>query len=398
MASPASPARVVSKNIYFLTIAAALIVGFVAGTRDNELFAAVGPVLGIKVATGTIDTSSLQDTYRQLKANYDGPLDPQKLIDGANKGLAEAAGDKYTVYMTREEAKQFNDDLSGQIGGGIGAEIGIREGQPTVLRVLADNPAERAGMKAGDVITKVNNSSADGWAADKTANAIRGEVGTTVKLQVKRGEQTQEFTITRASISSPSVESSVKDGLGILTISRFDSETGGLARKAAEDFKRQNVRGVVLDLRDNGGGYLSAAQEVAGLWLNDQVVVSERTGGVVTDELKSGSDPVLGGVRTVVLVNGASASASEIVAGALQDHGAATLVGEKTFGKGTVQKMVDLPRGAELKVTIARWYTPKGRNITSEGIAPDKTVGMSADDVNAGRDPQMDAATGFLSS
>lgn len=398
MASPAPSSRTISKNIYFLTIALALVVGFVAGTRDNELFAAIGPVLGMKVASGSIDTSSLQDTYRQLKANYDGPLDPQKLIDGANKGLVAAAGDKYTVYMTAKEAKQFNDDLSGQIGGGIGAEIGVRENQPTILRVLADNPAERAGMRAGDVITKVNNSSTDGWAADKTAEAIRGEVGTTVKVQVKRGDQTKEFTITRASISSPSVESTVKDGLGILTISRFDGETASLARRAAEDFKRQNVKGVVLDLRDNGGGYLSAAQDVAGLWLDNQVVVSERTGGVVTDELRSGSNPVLAGVRTVVLVNGASASASEIVAGALQDHGVATLIGEKTYGKGTVQKMVDLPDGAELKVTIARWYTPKGRNITSEGITPNKTVGMSVEDVNAGRDPQMDAAVAFFAS
>ncbi len=398
MATTTPPPRTVSKNIYFLTIAIALLAGFVAGTRDNQLLAAIGPALGIKVASGTIDASSLQDTYRHLKANYDGPLDPQKLIDGANRGMAAAAGDKYTVYMTAEEVKQFNDDLSGKIGGGIGAEIGVRDGQPTVVRVLLDNPAEAAGIKAGDVITKVNNASADGWAADKAAGEIRGEVGTTVKLEVRRVGEIREFTITRASISNPSVQGVVKDGVGILTISRFDTETSGLARKAAEDFKRQNVRGVVLDLRDNGGGYLSAAQEVAGIWLNNKVVVSERAGGAVTEELKSGSNPVLGGMKTVVLINGASASASEIVAGALQDHGAAVLVGEKSFGKGTVQKLVDLAGGAGLKVTIARWYTPKGRNITSEGITPDQKVGMSTEDVNAGRDPQMETAVSELSS
>jgi carboxyl-terminal processing protease len=397
MASPVPASRVISKNMYILSIAIALIVGFVAGTRDNELLAAVGPVLGMKVATGAIDTSSLQDTYRQLKANYDGPLDPQKLIDGANRGMAEATGDKYTTYMTAEEAKQFDKDLSGQIGGGIGAEIGVRDGQPTILRVLPDNPAERAGLKAGDVITKVNNTSTDGWTADKTAEAIRGEIGTTVKIGLLRGGQAQEFTITRANVTNPSVQSAVKDGIGILTLSRFDSETATLARKAAEDFRRQNVRGVVLDLRYNGGGYLSAAQEVAGLWLNNKVVVSERMEYKVTEELKSGGSPVLEGVRTVVLVNGASASASEIVAGALQDHGAATLIGEKTYGKGTVQQMVDLSHGAKLKVTIARWYTPKGRNITSEGIAPNQTVEMSAEDINTGRDPQMDAAVSSLS-
>lgn len=397
MASPVPPSRAISKNIYFLTIATTLVVGFAAGTRQDEILTAVGPALGMRVATGSIDTSSLQDTYRQLQANYDGPLDPQKLIDGANRGMAEATGDKYTTYMTAEEVKQFNDDLSGRIGGGIGAEIGVRDDRPTILRVLPNNPAEGSGLKAGDVITKVNNSSTDGWEADKTAEAIRGEIGTTVKIGIERDGQPQEFTITRANVSNPSVQSAMQNGFGILTISRFDSETSTLARKAVEGFKRQNVRGVVLDLRYNSGGYLSAAQQVAGLWLNNKVVVSERMGNKVTEELKSGNNGVLEGVRTIVLVNGASASASEIVAGALQDHGAAVLIGEKTYGKGSVQQMVDLPRGSKLKVTIARWYTPKGRNITSEGIAPDQTVEMSADDINAGRDPQMDAAVSSLS-
>lgn len=392
MASPPEPSRGVSKSILFFTIAISLMVGFVAGTRQHELLAAVGPIFGAKVATGTIDTSSLQDTYRQLKANYDGPIDPDTLIEGANRGLVAAVDDQYTVFMSAEEAKQFDMDLSGNIGGGIGAEIGVRDGQPTILRVLADTPAEKSGIKAGDVIARVNSTETSGWTADKTAEVIRGEVGTTVKIEVVRDGKLEEFTITRASITNPSVESEVKDGIGILTMRRFDSETANLARKAAEDFKRQNVSGVILDLRGNGGGYLSAAQEVAGLWLDNKVVVTERRGGEVQDELKSGSGSVLAGVPTVILVNGASASASEIVAGALQDHGAATLVGEKTFGKGTVQKLINLSRGAELKVTVARWYTPNGKNLSSEGIVPDKEVELTREDVDAGRDPQMSAA------
>lgn len=382
----------VSRNIYFLTIAIVAVIGFVAGTRQNELLAAVGPVFGIKAAAGSLDTSSLQATYRQLKANYDGSLDPSKLINGANQGMVAAAGDPYTVYMTAEEARQFDRDLSGDIGGGIGAEIGVRNDQPTILRTLRDTPAEKAGLKPDDVIAKVNNTDTNGWTADKAAQIIRGEIGTTVKIQVIRDGEPQEFTITRANITSPSVEATVAGGIGTLTISRFDDETAGEARRAAKDFKRQNVKGVILDLRGNGGGYLTAAQEVAGLWLDNKVVVTERRSGAVQEELKSGSDPVLAGVPTVVLVNGSSASASEIVAGALQDYGAATLIGEKTFGKGTVQKLVELRGGAELKVTIARWYTPKGRNITSEGIAPDKKVDLTKEDVDADRDPQMDAA------
>lgn len=392
MASPMTRSQGITKSVYFLTIAVVAVVGFVAGSRQDELVGAIGPVFGLKVATGTIDTALLQKTYQQLSANFDGNLDRNKLIEGASRGLVAAAGDQYTVFMSADEARQFSDDLSGNIGGGIGAEIGVRNGQPTILRVLTSTPAEKAGLKAGDIITKINDSSTDGWTADKTAQSIRGEVGTTVKVAVLRGQEAKEFTITRATITNPSVEGVMKGTTGVLTISRFDSETVGLAKKAAEDFKRQGVKSVILDLRGNGGGFLDAAQGVASLWLNDKVVVSERRGDVVKDELRSDRNPILGGIPTVVLVDGGSASASEIVAGALQDNGVAKLVGEKTFGKGTVQQLIPLSDGAQLKVTIARWYTPKGRNITKEGIEPDTKVEMTAEDSQAGRDPQMDAA------
>ncbi|HMH70131.1 MAG TPA: S41 family peptidase [Candidatus Saccharimonadales bacterium] len=382
----------ISKSSYFFTIAVVVVIGFVAGTRSNELLGAIGPVLGFKVETSTLDLSSVQKTYQQLKANYDGPIDTQKMIDGASRGLVAAAGDQYTVFMDAKEAKAFDNDLSGKIGGGVGAEIGIRGGKPTIIRVLTGNPAEKAGLKAGDTIVAVNDQSTIDWQADKTADIIRGEVGTTVKLSIVRGSDTKEFTVTRATVNNPSVEGRVENGIGTLTISRFDDETSNLAKKIAQGFKQQNVKGVILDMRGNGGGYLTAAQDVAGLWLNDQVVVSERTGGKVVDELRSGSDAVLTGIPTVVLVNGGSASASEIVAGALQDHKAATLVGEKTFGKGTVQKVLDLGAGTQLKVTVARWYTPNGKNITKEGISPDQKIELTAADGDAGRDPQYEAA------
>ena len=202
--------------------------------------------------------------------------------------------------------------------------------------------------------------------------------------------------MTRATVDNPSVDSKVENGIGTLTITRFDDQTSTLARKAAESFKQQNVKGVILDLRDNGGGYITAAQDVAGLWLKDKLVVSERTNGVTTDELKSGGDPVLAGIPTVVLVNGNTASASEIVSGALQDYKVATLIGEKTFGKGTVQKVLDLGAGTKLKVTVARWFTPNGKNIDKQGITPGQTVTLSASDANAGRDPQMAAAKSHL--
>lgn len=392
MATPLERPTGISKNIYVLTIAVVAVISFVAGTRGNEILGTIAPVLGLKVETGTIDLSSVQKTYQQLKVNYDGSIDEAKLIDGASRGLVAAAGDQYTVYMDAKEAKEFNDDLSGQIGGGIGAEIGLRNEVPTIIRILPGNPAERAGLLAGDIIIGVNDQPTNEWTATTTAEKIRGQVDTTVKVEVLRGGEEKSFTITRATVSNPSIQTSVENGIGTLTISRFDGETAALSQKAAQTFKQQNVRGIILDLRGNGGGYLTAAQDVSGLWLNDKVVVSERTNGKIVDELKSGNNALLAGVPTVVLVNGSSASASEIVAGALQDHKAATLIGEKTFGKGTVQKVLDLGAGTVLKVTIARWYTPNGKNITKEGITPNQVIELKAEDANAGRDPQLDAA------
>lgn len=379
-------------SAFVLTAALVFIVGYAAGMRNDQIVGLVAPTFGFKVATGSLDLASVQNTYRQLAANFDGNLDTNALISGASKGLVAAAGDDYTVYMDKKTADEFNKDLNGNIGGGIGAEIGSRGNKPTVIRTLPDTPAAQAGMEAGDVIVAVNDLSTSSWSVNDTVNKIRGDVGTTVKVTVLRGTMPKDFTLTRQKITAPSVEYKIQGGVGIMTMSRFDDTTSDLARQAAENFKSNNVKGVILDLRGNGGGLLTAAQDVAGLWLRDQLVVTEKTNGKVTDQLKSGNDPVLAGIPTVVLVNGSSASASEIVSGALQDHKVATLIGEKTFGKGSVQKLIDMPGGAVLKVTVARWYTPNDKNINKQGITPDKTVALTADDTNAGRDPQLDAA------
>lgn len=382
---------------FVLIVALATVVGYAGGTRNDQIIGAVAPVLGFKVETGTIDLASVQTTYRQLKGNFDGGLDTNALITGASKGLVAAAGDDYTVYLDRKEAEEFNKDLNGEIGGGIGAEIGNRNSRPTVIRVLADTPAQKAGLMAADVIVAVNDESADQWSVSDTVSKIRGEVGTTVKVTVLRSNEPKEFTITREKITSPSVESKIDGSIGIMTLSRFDETTTDSARRAAQDFRDKGVKSVILDLRGNGGGLLTSAQDVAGIWLDNKVVVSERMGGKVTEELRSGGSPILVGVKTIVLVDSSSASASEIVAGALKDHKAATLLGEKTFGKGSVQKLVDMPGGSILKVTVAKWYTPNGKNINKEGIQPDNKVELTADDANAGRDPQLAAAKAQLS-
>lgn len=384
--------RGVSSNVLFLVVAATAVLGFFAGTRSDQIMSVIGPVFGIKVYAGEADLSSVQATYKALKANYDGVLDDKTLIDGANKGLVSAAGDTYTLYMNATEAASFENDLSGSIGGGIGAEISIRSNNITITRVLKDNPAIKAGLMGGDTVVKINDEPTTGLTVEQAVAKIRGEEGTTVKLLINRGGTEKEFTVTRAIVSNPSVEGTVSGGIGTLTISRFDNETASLARAAAQEFKNKGVKGIILDLRYNGGGYVDAAQDVAGLWLDGKVVVTERSNGQILSTLKSGNNALLANIPTVVLVNSGTASASEIVAGALQDYKVAKLIGERTFGKGSVQKLIELPEGAELKVTIARWYTPNGKNITTDGINPDISASYTQADADAGNDPQLDAA------
>ena len=381
--------RKVSQGVFLASLVLAIIVSFAAGTRSEEIYQIAAPIFGIKVAKQPLDTEVMKEAYRQLAANYDGDLDANKLSDGAARGMVKAVGDDYTTFLDKEEAAEFNKSLNGEVSG-IGAEIGVRNLQPTVLRVLDDSPAKKAGLKTGDIFVAVNGTSVAGETASGVADKVTGEAGTTVKLTMRRGSESLDFSITRAQISDPSVRWSVSDDIGVLTISRFDDNTGSLARKAAKEFIDKGVKSVIVDLRNNGGGYLTAAQEVASLWLDSgKTGVTEKSRGQVTETVKASGNPTLKGKKTVVLVNGSSASASEIVAGALKDYQAATLVGEKTFGKGTVQKVINLSDDRILKVTVARWYTPQDRNITKEGIQPNQTVKMSSDDNNAGRDPQM---------
>ncbi len=363
-------------------------IGYVAGVFNSGALRTFSGLLG----RDDLDLSSVQETYRALESNFDGEIDKAALIEGANKGLVEAVGDNYTVFMNSKESGEFDNNLTGNIGGGIGVEIGTRNNAPTVVRVLQGNPAEKAGVQVNDVIVKVNDEDVKGWTTSEIVGKIRGEVDTTVKITMNRAGSEKDFTITRATVNNPSAYGEIKNGVGVLTITRFDDNTASLARSVARDFKDKGVKGIVLDLRGNGGGYVTAAQDVAGIWLDNKVVVTERRGGTVTEELKSGGDPILNGIPTVVLVNESSASASEIVAGALRDYKAATLMGETTFGKGSVQKLVNLSDGATLKVTIARWYTPLGVNISETGILPEKIISRSAEDINAGRDPQLQGA------
>lgn len=388
-----------STKFLILAVVFALAAGLLAGTSGSNLIVEAASRIGLKIpvmGSDSPDFSDARSIYYMLKSKYNGDVSNEKLRAYLNKGVAAAAEDPYTEYYTEQEARELEKDLDGTIGGGIGAELGMRNNKPTVVRPLKDSPAEKAGLKAGDIILAVNNKAVANMSIEDIVRMVRGEVGTTAKITIRRGGERMDISVKREEITSPDIETQIKNEIGIIKLSRFGTDSAAKVRAVAEDMKHQNVKGVILDLRGNGGGYLQTGIDVAGVWLNDKDVVSEKGKSNNPKTLKSGKQAILNGMPTVVLIDSSSASASEIVAGALKDHQAATLIGEKSFGKGSVQEMIDLPKGDMLKVTVAKWYTPKGKNISKEGIEPDKKVELSSDDINNNRDPQLDAAVDYL--
>ena len=364
----------VNHSTLVLISAFTLILGFVSGSRIDDIRNLIAPVFGLKKVE-KINFSNVEKTYQALVSNYDGEIDKQKIIEGASKGLVEAAGDKYTEYMTSKEAEEFNKSLSGDVGIGVGIELAKDGDIVKVVRVLPKNPAASAGILAGDVISKVNDEDVLKKSTSEVSKKIRGDSGTTVKITVIRGEEKKDFSVTRAKIENPSVDLSKNNGIATLSIYRFDSETGALAKKYAEEIKNEGISKVILDLRGNGGGYVQAAKTVASLWLEkNALIVSEKTGSKTVEEIRATGENPLKGIKTVILLDSSSASASEIVAGALKEHKAAQIVGEKSYGKGSVQTTIDMPDGALLKVTIAKWFTPSGKNISNNGISPDVEI------------------------
>lgn len=348
-----------------------------------------------------MDFSSLNDLYASLQRQYDGKLNSQDILNGAREGLVAALGDPYTVYLTPAAAQSLNNELSGSLQG-IGAEVGTKNNELTVIAPIAGSPAAKAGLQPGDIITMVNGIDTSTISLDQAVADIRGKAGTKVTMQIVRGVNQPAFnvTITRAQITVPSVTWKLQQpGIGYIDISTFGTDTSTLIGKAAASLKSQGATKIILDLRNDGGGYLDAGVTVATEFLpQGKTIVSERTGNVTVQTYQSQGGGLLVGLPTVVLVNGGSASASEIVSGALHDNGAARLIGTQTFGKGSVQQIDNLSGGAELKVTIAHWYTPDGININKKGLTPDQVVQLTTAEYNAGQDPQLQAAINYLNS
>lgn len=358
-------------------------------------FGQLSSIRSNKDLPGNLNYNGVEKLYTELVKNYDGKIEYDSLNTGLKKGLVDSLGDPYTQFFSAKEASEFRDSLDGKFEG-IGAELGKDvNNNLIVVAPLDGSPASEAGLRAKDIITKIDGNDAGQLTVSEAVSKIRGVKGSTVTLTIYRQTEGKELDIAiiRQTIDLPSVKSEMKDKTCIIKIRQFSDDTNDLARDAANGCVKNNATAVVLDLRSNPGGLVDAAVGVSSLWLDkDQTVLTERRGGEIKETLKATGSPVLGSLKTVVLIDSGSASASEIVAGALKDNSKATLVGQKSYGKGSVQTTIKLLNDEMVKITIARWYTPSGKNIDKEGISPDVSVNMSEDDYKTGNDSQLDKA------
>ncbi len=388
--------------IAFVVIGGAFRIGYVAGSKgftvDKKTFSVVN-----KGDTPTeVDYGLLWEAIKIVQNKYieSGGIDPQKILYGAIAGAVAAAGDEYTQYFDPEAYAEFRSELQGSFSG-IGAEIGESENGIVIIAPLESSPAEKAGLRPKDIIVKINGESTAELTDDQAANKIRGPEGTTVTLNVYREGEADTFdvTITRQKIDIKSVKLSYKDVNGkriaVIKISKFGDDTEELLSAAVADIQKNNPAGVIIDLRNNPGGYLETSVAVASQWLETgKLVVTEAHSEKDVITYNSDGSNKLGKFKTVVLINGGSASASEILAGALKDNGMAQLIGEKSFGKGSVQELVPFGPNKDMavKVTIAKWITPGGKNLNKDGLEPDIKVDFTEDDLKNNRDPQLDKA------
>lgn len=349
-------------------------------------------------ADENIDFSLFWNVWDLLKNKYvdSDKLDARKLYYGAINGMMQATGDPYTTFLSPDENKKFGEDISGNFEG-IGAELGIKGGVLTVISPLSGTPAEKAGLRSGDKIIKIDGKNAGDMTIEQAVDNIRGKKGTSVVLTIFRegNENTQEISIQRGIINVKSVTLEFKDGnIAYIKITRFGDDTTKGFVDAISKVRARKSAGLVIDLRNNPGGYLESAIDVASKLLpKDKVVVIEENGNKSQKKMYTRGGDVGSGFETVVLINEGSASASEILAGALKDNRSnVTLIGKKSFGKGSVQEFIEMPQGTAAKITVARWLTPDGTQINEQGIKPDNEVELSNDDYENNRDPQLDSA------
>ncbi len=375
------------------------------GTSEGAVIEGVGSKAPRDIARN-VDFDLFWRVWNDVKSDYyKQPVSDEDLFYGAISGMMEAVGDPYTTYFPPEDAKAFEEGMKGEFSG-IGAEIGRKHDALQVIAPLPETPAERAGLRARDLILEINGEDSTAMSVTEAVSKIRGEKGTEVNMKIGRitkdangtdQAETFEVSIVRDTIVVKSARLiDLKDGIVQIEISNFNEDAAATFDALVKEVIAKNPKGIIIDLRNNPGGYLDHATRILGAWVPGQEVVLQRRQGEIIERLKAEGNGELKDVPTVVLINEGSASASEIVAGALQDYGTAQIVGMTSFGKGSVQDYLQYEDGSSAKITISEWLTPKGRSITEEGIIPDIIIERTNEDYDAERDPQLDKAVELL--
>lgn len=348
-----------------------------------------------------VDFSPFWVSWNTIKSKYatsDG-LDDQKMVWGAIQGLVKSLGDPYSAFFPPQESKEFKEEMQGDFEG-VGMEIGVKNGVITVISPLKGTPAFRAGIRTNDKILKIDDKITTDMTAEQAAYLIKGKGGTSVKLTIlsKDEEKPREVTLVREKIQIPTIDIEKKtNGIFVIKLYNFSANSANLFRDNLREFINSGSDKLILDLRNNPGGYLESAVDVASWFLPvGKIVAREKFSSGEETIFRSRGYDVFKKLSFVILVNEGSASASEILAGALQEYGIAKLIGSKTFGKGSVQELIQITPDTSLKLTIARWLTPNSRSISEQGLEPDIKVEIKKEDIDANRDPQMDKAIEIL--
>lgn len=383
--------------------------GLYLGVRQLQIKAASTSTLSLEAPPTNADFSTLwkvwhvlEEDYVPARASSTIPSEKERVY-GAIAGLVKSYGDPYTVFLPPKEAESFAEEISGAFEG-VGMEIGERDGVLTVVAPLKNSPAEHAGVKSGDKIILIDTTPAERLPVDEAVQMIRGPGGTSVVLTLTRVgvKDPLKISIIRRTIEIPTISYFTReDGIFVIELYNFSAISVDRFRDALREFLKSGSTKLIFDLRGNPGGYLEASVQMASYFLPIGAAI-------VTEDFHGKEENVVHRSRgynifkdrpllMAILVDGGSASASEILAGALQQHGVAVLVGSKTFGKGSVQQLVELGGGAELKITIARWLTPNGTSISEGGLKPDVAVEITEADVKNENDPQLNAAVKYLS-
>jgi len=387
-----------------ILIAAVFTVGYFWG-QHNQFNA--DQIANITNKNGPVDFAPFWKAWEVINEKYvptngtsTAPVSDQTRVYGAIQGMVNSLGDPYTVFFPPVQSQNFNEEISGNFEG-VGMEVGSKDGVLTVISPIKNSPAYNAGIKTGDKILKINDTLTTNLSTDDAVNMIRGPKGTVVKLLISRAgvKNPFEVSITRNMIELPTVDTETKGDVFVIHLYSFSAISPNLFRDALRSFVESGKYKLVLDLRGNPGGYLEAAIDMASWFLPPgKVVVREDFGGKTPEQVyrSLGYNIFTNKLKMAILIDNGSASASEILAGALHDNGVATLVGQQSFGKGSVQELVDITPDTSLKVTVARWLTPNGISISHQGLTPDVPVTLDQQKFLQGDDTQMDAAVNLL--